>query len=216
MQNQSGIALKERTEPMKGDFATMVASRKSPGIVILNGLGGVLHMNEVAWQIWTVIRRHDAVPKKGVMPQTVIDLCKELESSLEGSAAGQPNPRYEATRVMTMGDGVVHLRALALDGIENIPRDGRRFLIMLEHAAERAERSQGNDTGKDRFCLTDREWQVTQALTKGFTNKEIGNALRITEPTVKSHLKHIMQKMKCTTRTAIVSQVVGSMACGSA
>lgn len=213
MQNQSGTAVEERTKPMKGDLAMIVASRKSPGIVILNGLGEVLHVNEAAWHILTVIRRHDVVPKKGVMPQAVIDLCQELEGRLEGSAAGRPNPKFEATRLMTTAEGVVLLRALALEGVKDISRDGRRFLIMLEHAAER---SQGNETGKDRFCLTDREWQVTQALTKGFTNKEIGNVLRIAEPTVKSHLKHIMQKMKCTTRTAIVSQVVGSMACGSA
>ena len=213
MQNQSGIALKEQAEPMSGDFATMVASRKSPGIVILNGVGGVLHVYEVAWQILTAIRRHDAVPKKGVMPQVVIDLCQELASSLEGNAAGRANQKLEVTRLTTTADGAVLLRALPLDSGTVIPRDGRRFLIMLEYAAERG---QGNETNKDRFCLTDREWQVTQALTKGFTNKEIGNALRIAEPTVKSHLKHIMQKMKCTTRTAIVSQVVGSMACGSA
>ena len=213
MQNQSGMALEERTEPMKGGLTTMVASRKGPGIVILNGLGGVVHMNETAWQILTVIRRHDAAPKEGVMPQAVIDLCQELEGSLEGRVVGRPNPRSEATRLMTTADGMVFLRALALEGVKDIPRDGRWFLIMLEDAAERG---QGHETGKDRFCLTDREWQVIQALTKGFTNKEIGNALRIAEPTVKSHLKHIMQKMKCTTRTAIVSQIVGSMACGSA
>jgi DNA-binding CsgD family transcriptional regulator len=199
---------------MKGDLTMMVASRKSLGIVILNGLGGVVHMNETAWQILMVIRRHDAVLKKGVMPQAVIDLCQELEGSLEGRAAGKLKPRSEATRLMATADGIVLLRALALERVKDIPGDGsNRFLIMLERAAERG---QGNETGKDRFCLTDREWQVTQALTKGFTNKEIGNALRIAEPTVKSHLKHIMQKMKCTTRTAIVSQVVGSMACGSA
>jgi DNA-binding CsgD family transcriptional regulator len=48
------------------------------------------------------------------------------------------------------------------------------------------------------------------------TNKEIGNALGITEPTVKAHIKHIMEKMKCTTRTAIVSRLAGSLTCGSA
>ena len=219
MQNQSGIALEERTEPVKGDLATMVASRKSPGIVIVNGLGGVLHMNEAAWQILTAIRRHDAVPNKKGVPQVVIDLYQELEGSLEGRAAARPNAKPEASRLITTADGVVLLRALALEGVKDIPRDGRRFLIMLELVAERGqghEAGKGPEAGKERFCLTDREWQVTQALTKGFTNKEIGNALRIAEPTVKSHMKHIMQKMKCTTRTAIVSQLVGSIACGSA
>jgi len=211
MQNQSGVALEERTESMKGDLAMMVASRKSPGIIILNGLGEVLHMNDAVWQILTVIRRHGGVPKKGVMPQAVIDLCQELEGRLRGSDAGRPSSRPEATRLMTTVDGGILLRALALGGEKDISSESRRFLIMMEHVVERGK---GNDACKERFCLTEREWLVTQALTKGFTNKEIGNALRIAEPTVKSHIKHIMQKMKCTTRTAIVSHLAGSMVCG--
>lgn len=213
MHNQSGVALEERAESRRGDLATIVASRKSPGIVILNGLGEVLHLNDSAWELLTVIRRPDALPKKGVVPQAVIDLCQELDGRLRGRDAGSRDARLEATHFMITADGVVLLRASALENVKDIPSERRRFLIVLEHVAER---EQGNEVGKDRFCLTDREWQVTQALTKGFTNKEIGNVLSITEPTVKSHIKHIMQKMKCTTRTAIVSQVVGSMACGSA
>jgi DNA-binding NarL/FixJ family response regulator len=107
----------------------------------------------------------------------------------------------------------VLVRVLALEGAKDVSNQEKRFLIMLEHISERRP---GNEAGKERYCLTDREWQVTQALTHGFTNKEIANALSIAEPTVKSHMKHIMQKMKCTTRTAIVSQLAGSMACGSA
>jgi len=212
MQNQSGIALEEPTESMNGDLIKIVASRKSPGIVIVNRLGGVLHINEAAWQILTAIRRHDGVPSNKGVPQVVLGLCQELEGSLEGSTA-PPNTKAEARRLITTADGVILLRALALEGIKEVLRGDRWFLIMLEHIAER---SQGHEAGKEHFCLTDREWQVTQALAKGFTNKEIGNVLRITEPTVKSHIKHIMQKMKCTTRTAIVSQVIGSMASGSA
>jgi len=40
MQSQSGIALEEPTESMNGDLIKIVASRKSPGIVIVNRLGG--------------------------------------------------------------------------------------------------------------------------------------------------------------------------------
>jgi DNA-binding NarL/FixJ family response regulator len=113
---------------------------------------------------------------------------------------------------MTVPNGAVLVRALALERAKDSSSQEKQFLIMLEHIAER----QGIEAGKERYCLTDREWQVTQALAQGFTNKEIGNALRIAEPTVKSHMKNIMQKMKCTTRTAIVSQLAGSLVCGSA
>jgi len=59
-----------------------------------------------------------------------------------------------------------------------------------------------------RFNLTNREQTVVQTLAKGLTNKEIATALGITEPTVKAHIKHIMEKTKCTTRTGIIAQVL--------
>jgi DNA-binding NarL/FixJ family response regulator len=84
---------------------------------------------------------------------------------------------------------------------------------MLEQISDRESM---NAAGQERFGLTNREWEVARILTQGLTNKEIGNALGITEPTVKAHIKHIMEKMKCTTRTAIVSRLAGSLTCGSA
>ena len=43
--------------------------------------------------------------------------------------------------------------------------------------------------------LTPKEREVIELLTKGWTNKEIGNKLRITENTVKNHLKNILDKL---------------------
>jgi DNA-binding NarL/FixJ family response regulator len=49
---------------------------------------------------------------------------------------------------------------------------------------------------------------VLRQLLKGLTNKEIANNLGISEQTVKDHLKRLMHKMKVTTRTALLSQLV--------
>ena len=68
----------------------------------------------------------------------------------------------------------------------------------------------GTEQAKERFQLTDREQAVIEHLAKGWTNKEIANALGITEQTVKEHIKHIMQKTKSTTRTGILAQVFRS------
>lgn len=194
------------------DLHPVIASRTSPGIVILNGLGEVIHMNDTATEMLSIMRQHAPVSKNGLVPQVMMDLCHELDTKgLSREAAS--HAQLEATRFIAMAEGKVLLRAFALEGAKDLPLEGRRFLIMLEPVAER---KQGPEARRERYCLTDREWQVTQALAQGYTNKEIANALRIAEPTVKSHLKHIMQKMKCTTRTAIVSRMAGSMACGSA
>jgi two-component system, NarL family, response regulator LiaR len=53
-------------------------------------------------------------------------------------------------------------------------------------------------------ALTERETQVLSLLTKGKSNKEIANALRIAEDTVKSHVRHILSKLGVQSRTQAV------------
>lgn len=213
MSNQSSMQMDEQAQSATLNLRTIVASRKSPGIVILNGLGEVVHLNDTAWKLLSLIRPHAPVSNNGLVPEIMMDLCHELDSKRLGRGSVSPHARLEATSFMPTVDGGVLLRALALEGTKDLPSQGRRFLIMLEQVAERES---VNAAGQQRFGLTDREWEVARVLTQGFTNKEIGNALGITEPTVKAHIKHIMEKMKCTTRTAIVSRLAGSLACGSA
>ena len=53
--------------------------------------------------------------------------------------------------------------------------------------------------------LTPREVQVLQQLARGLANKEIADVLRITEYTVKDHLKSILAKLRVTDRTEAVT-----------
>jgi DNA-binding NarL/FixJ family response regulator len=53
--------------------------------------------------------------------------------------------------------------------------------------------------------LTPRELQVLAQLAKGLANKEIGDALKITEHTVKDHLKNILGKLHVADRTEAVT-----------
>jgi DNA-binding NarL/FixJ family response regulator len=53
--------------------------------------------------------------------------------------------------------------------------------------------------------LTPRELEVLQQTARGLANKEIGDALNITEHTVKDHLKHILGKLRVADRTEAVT-----------
>jgi DNA-binding CsgD family transcriptional regulator len=212
MSNQSSMQMEKKTHAMVPSLPAVVASRRGPGIMILNGLGQLVHVNDTASEMLSQLRQYGPVSKNGIVPEVMMDLCRELDAKVAEKHSVSLHARLEATHFMTVPNGAVLVRALALERAKDSSSQEKQFLIMLEHIAER----QGIEAGKERYCLTDREWQVTQALAQGFTNKEIGNALRIAEPTVKSHMKNIMQKMKCTTRTAIVSQLAGSMVYGSA
>jgi len=61
---------------------------------------------------------------------------------------------------------------------------------------------------KERFVLTPRETHAVENLLKGWTNKEIANEMRVTEQTVKEHLKAIMMKTATTTRTGLLVTIL--------
>ncbi len=58
--------------------------------------------------------------------------------------------------------------------------------------------------------LTPREREVLDLLAQGLTNKEIAEALVISDNTVKRHLKAIFAKLDVSTRAAAVARAVGS------
>jgi LuxR family transcriptional regulator, regulator of acetate metabolism len=53
--------------------------------------------------------------------------------------------------------------------------------------------------------LTRREIEVIELMARGATNPDIANELVISEGTVKSHVKHILRKMRAANRTQAVS-----------
>ncbi|MEW6367849.1 MAG: response regulator transcription factor [Acidobacteriota bacterium] len=61
------------------------------------------------------------------------------------------------------------------------------------------------DRGRTAAELTARELEVLQLIARGFTNKEIGQLLSITEGTVKTHVVNILGKMSVRDRTQAVT-----------
>lgn len=56
-----------------------------------------------------------------------------------------------------------------------------------------------------RSGLSPREHDVLLMISKGLTNKEIGNVLYISQFTVRNHVNHILEKLGATDRTEAVS-----------
>ena len=53
--------------------------------------------------------------------------------------------------------------------------------------------------------LTEREREVLEAVSGGASNREVANALHISENTVKYHMKHILDKLHLRTRAEVVA-----------
>jgi DNA-binding NarL/FixJ family response regulator len=76
----------------------------------------------------------------------------------------------------------------------------RKLITRFFDAQDMAHFQGEQQEGRTKEELTSREQEVLRCLTKGWTNKEIGQALFISEKTVKTHLNNIFKKLNVTRR----------------
>lgn len=86
---------------------------------------------------------------------------------------------------------------------------------VITYMEEPAEGEMEVDAGQTLFFklraigLTDREAEVARLVSRGMSNKEIGQLLYISDTTVKKHVTHILEKTECNDREALTEKVKG-------
>jgi DNA-binding NarL/FixJ family response regulator len=112
------------------------------------------------------------------------------------------------------GDVEIH-RALAAGArgyaLKNMPPDDLVEMIRQVHAGKKRVPAAvaahiAEHMGEEQ--LTAREIEVLQHVVVGHRNRDIGEKLFISEETVKTHLKHIMEKLRARDRTQAVAMAV--------
>lgn len=61
---------------------------------------------------------------------------------------------------------------------------------------------------KNRYHLTSRETQVAILICRGFTNDEIAEALKISQSTVKTHLRNLFRRVRVNSRILLLLQFI--------
>ena len=183
--------------------------RAGPGIVVLSTSMQLLHMNRQASDLSKLINEAEKVNNtgmvaSGVLPKALTELCGEIVKALHIRTEAKDWEQFEVKTLAGDQNKPILLRGFGLPDQAGIQQS--RIVVTMEEVGRRQRAT--TDQAKERFQLTDREQTVVEHLAKGWTNKEIANALGITEQTVKEHIKHIMRKTNSTTRTGILSQVL--------
>ena len=63
-------------------------------------------------------------------------------------------------------------------------------------------------TGKKKFDLTDREYEVLDLMVKGKSNPQIADLLFVSENTAKAHVGKVMTKLKTSNRVEAVVKAI--------
>ncbi len=129
-----------------------------------------------------------ATPTVRILALTTFDLDEYAFGALRAGVSGfllkdvRPAELVAAIRTVAAGDAVVS------------PRVTRRLLD--EYARSGLVPDRTDDAAHPELAdLTDREREVLGALARGLSNAEIGEALFVSEATVKSHVGRILAKL---------------------
>jgi len=182
--------------------------RAGSGIVVLSASMQLLHMNRQASELAKKINAVEhgvnaAKAAHGVLPTALTELCGEIVKALHIRTEAKDWEQFELKRVAGDPNQPILLRGFGLPDRGGVQH--ARLVITMEELGRK--QNLNTEHARERFQLTNREQAVVENLAKGWTNKEIANALQITEQTVKEHIKHIMRKTNATTRTGILVQV---------
>jgi len=128
-------------------------------------------------------RIKEADPSVKVVILTVSEEDKNLFEAIKCGAHGYLLKKIEPKELFEMLRGVFRGEA---------PISRVTAAKILHEFAELARRGP-EEAPEDR--LSPKEREILVLLTKGLTNKEIGNKLGITENTAKNHLKNILDKL---------------------
>lgn len=137
-----------------------------------------------------------AAPRSKVLILTTFDLDEYAFAGLQAGASG-----FLLKDVLPM-DLVASIRVIAAGDAVIAPSVTRRLLDTFAHRLPRtAQTAAGGDV---LAALTAREREVFAELAAGMTNAEIAARLVLSEATVKTHVAHILEKLRLRDRVQAV------------
>ena len=148
---------------------------------------------------------------------TIMDLL--MPGGMDGIEATRKirarSPQTQVVVLTASGDEARMIGVLRAGAIGYVRKDAEPEILLAAVRAAAAGRSvidpaagdalqdfaRGQEPGSG---LTERELEALRNLARGFTNREIAEALFVSEETVKTHISNILGKLRLTHRTQVI------------
>ena len=175
------------------DLAKIINQRAIPGTLIFDLENRLLFINNEASAL---------LPEKdSEIPQEIFFLCERVKGTHpKEDLSGIP---YQNGIILQSEAGVRYSARAFLISRRMAKEEVSHIMVLLEQVAEK--HSINYESVAERFTLSKRELEVVRLICEGFTNREIGEKLYISEHTVKDHIKNIMRKMEVASRNELVA-----------
>jgi two-component system, NarL family, nitrate/nitrite response regulator NarL len=163
-------------EASSGESGIEMAKALDPDLVLLD-----LHMITGMGGLETLKALREAELDCRVIILTVSDSADDLVAAIRSGADGYLLKDMEPEDLLRAIDEALNGRTVI----------GERLYGLLARAIREETAAKQRDTAS----LTDREREILKGLAQGLANKLIARNLRITEATVKVHVKNLLKKL---------------------
>ena len=178
-------------EASNGEEGVALAKELTPDVVLMD-----LHM-PVMGGVDATRQIMEQLPDVQVMVLTVSDKESDLVDAMQAGARGYTLKNASSDELIR---AILHI---AEGGVMVSPSMAAGLLSQI--ASSGAQRSAETESP-----LSPREKEVLVLVSQGETNKEIASSLFISENTVKTHLRNIMERLHVAKRTQAVAYAIRS------
>jgi len=177
-------------EAGNGREAIASAARSRPDVIVMDIRMPVMDGLEATRRL---AGGHEATGFR-ILVLTTFDADEHVVEALRAGASGfvlkdvTPTEFVRAIRVIAAGDALI------------APSVTRRLLGRFARLAVPGDDVHAKAIGQ----LTEREREVLTFVAQGLSNREIAEKLTLAEPTVKTHVSHLLLKLDCRDRAQLV------------
>lgn len=166
-------------EACNGNEALAMFSELLPDVTLMDGILPDIHGVEVTRRIL------ELYPDARIIIVSINDTAEDVHRALQAGAWGYIPKSCEK-------DAIVRAIRSVADGVRFLP---------LELSRKLAERNL-------QPLLSSREAEVLRLIAKGLANKQIATELAVSEATVKTHVRHVLEKLGVPDRTRAVTLAI--------
>ena len=167
-------------EAASGEDGLLLVEKLKPDLVLIdlnmkgmNGLQALAHIKEKKLESRCIVL---------TVSDAEDDLLEALRAGADGYLLKDMEPEDLCSNLKKAMLGVTVLHESLTEILKN---------ALIHPTLSRSE---------EEVSLTDREREILECLAKGLNNKTIARALGISDTTVKVHIKHLLSKLKLTSR----------------
>lgn len=171
-----------------GQEALELVRKTPPDLVLLDvnmpRMGGV-----------ETVRALRSDPESATLPILMLTISKNEQDLIEAISAGADGYLLKNAEPEELKQAILLVR----DGLSVLSPQITRYVFR----ALSAEKSQNQELG-----MSERELEVLDCMAQGKTTAQIAGELVISENTVKTHIRHIFDKLEASTRAEAVSKAI--------